>query len=188
MRNLIRLLVPLLAATALHAQTLSNLSVLVTLPPGGTQYAGFIVPGTPTAVYGVLSPGGQPVGPAANETPTVLLVRVVGPTLQSFGIPNPAPSPKMAIFNPAGISLFFGYPGGAPTYGVDFPAIFAAAGAFPLTGGETAGTAYNYGAFYPGVYNVKITDTSGKGGTVLFEVYVLTGAAAANAPLVMTPT
>jgi hypothetical protein len=37
-----------------------------------------------------------------------------------------------------GSALFIDYPGNPPTYGVNFPAIFAAAGAFPLTGGERA--------------------------------------------------
>jgi hypothetical protein len=95
----------------------------------------------------------------------------------------------MRLFHPAnafGSALFINYQGNAPTFGVDFPAVFNSVGAFPLTGGEQAGTAYNYGNFYPGVYYVNISDDSGLGGTVLFELYVVSGSIAASAPVVET--
>jgi len=184
-------LLMVLAAAGLCAQGLSNMSVLITLPPGGTQVVGFIVPGTPTSIVGT-TPGGAPVGTVnpITATPTALLLRAVGPTLKSFGISNPVAAPHMQLFHPAnafGSALFINYPGGAPTYGVNFPAVFTAAGAFPLTGGELAVTSYNYGSFYPGVYYVNITDDTGAGGTALFELYVLSGPITASAPLVLTP-
>ena len=186
------------AAVGLRAQGVSNMSVLVTLPPGGTQIVGFIIPGTPTSITGtiVTTVGGTPVstpvgtGTAITATPTALLLRAVGPTLKSFGISNPVAAPHMRLFHPAnafGSALFIDYPGTAPTYGVNFPAVFTAAGAFPLTGGELAMTAYSYGTFYPGVYYVNITDDTEAGGTALFELYVLSGPIAASAPLVLTP-
>jgi hypothetical protein len=37
------------------------------------------------------------------------------------------------------------------------------------------GAGYNFSYFPPGSYTVKINDDSGRGGTVLFEVYLLPG-------------
>jgi hypothetical protein len=91
----------------------------------------------------------------------------------------------MRVFDSKGHMLVFSYVAGPPNNQVDFPSVIAAAGAFPLTGGEQAGTSYNYGVFEPGNYTVFVADGSGKGGTILFELYVLSGTAVGN-PLPVT--
>jgi hypothetical protein len=172
-------LLTLLTILPVRAQTIANFSALVTLPPGGSATVGFVVPG-------VVS--------------TALLVRAVGPSLQSFGISNPVAAPDMQVFNAKGTGLYFTFltapvtvqpiNGGTPIVvfpGPNWNAIFGSVGAFPLPGGEQAGIAYNYGSFPPGVYTVKLVDDSGKGGTVLFEVYLLSGTIAAGAGPVIPP-
>jgi hypothetical protein len=135
------------------------------MAPGGTYIIGLSVPG---------------------PSPTTLLLRAVGPTLTTFGIPNPVMKPGMQVFDSNGYPLIFDYVT-APVDEANAP-FFAAIGAFPLTGGESFRTAYNCGIFSPGSYTVRITDASGLGGTVLFEVYEIPSNVVTPAePVVATP-
>ena len=155
------MLVALVAGAPLRAQSLSNFSALVNLAPGGTCTVGFFVPGS---------------------TSTTLLLRAVGgASLQHFGVSNPGTAPGMQIFNSKGMSFIFA----TTDIGVNFPALYASVGAFPLTIGAYCSTC---GGFSPGAYTVQITDDSGHGGTVLFEVYLVSSSnPALGGPLPVTP-
>jgi hypothetical protein len=87
----------------------------------------------------------------------------------------------MEMFNSKGSPFIFGYTGVAP----NFPALFASVGAFPLNAGSSV---YTCGGFNPGAYTVQISDGSGHGGTVLFEVYLVSSSnPALGGPLPATP-
>jgi hypothetical protein len=157
----ILLVVASILAPMARAQSLSNFSARIDMVPGGNYIIGFAVP-----------------------VQSTLLLRAVGPTLTSLGIANPVTQPGMQVYDSNGDLLYFSYgllfPVGIsePVLPQPSPAsliatIFAAVGAFPLTGGESVGTAFNYGIFSPGSYTAKITDKSGLGGTILFEVYAV---------------
>jgi hypothetical protein len=128
---------------------LSVLSARVELAPGtAPQIVGFVI-------------GGK-----AQKN---LLIRAVGPSLAPFGIARPAALPRLRYYDSAGqefVSTSTGFP-------PDWGAIFASAGAFPLTGGERAGNAYSTGLFAPGAYTVHVSDDAHQGGTALVEVYEL---------------
>lgn len=137
------------------ATTLRNTSALVTLGAGQTSA---------TVGFAVSTPAGQA---QAYE-----LIRAVGPSLVPFGISNPVSQPHIKIFNSAGQYI-------APPLGVayaetpNWPVIFSLVGAFPLTGHELQFTSYYVAPLPDGTYTVQVSDDSGKGGTVLIEVYLL---------------
>lgn len=125
----------------------ANFSSRLQLAPGsGSQTIGFVV---------------------AGKTAASFLFRAVGPSLAAFGIAQPAPAPHFRVFDSSGnqVSIV------RVAIAWDWPATFATVGAFPLTGGESPGSAYDVYPLNPGAYTVQVSDDSGKGGTVLFEAY-----------------
>ena len=123
---------------------LGNQSALVELTPNGTQIVGFAVGGA---------------------SPKSLLFRVVGPTLKTFGVVNPAPKPTVRCFDSAGREFRFVH----ATVVTDLNALFKSVGAFPVTDAELTTISCDYGPFAPGSYSLHVTDTTG--GTALVEVY-----------------
>jgi hypothetical protein len=127
----------------------SVLSARVELAPGSSpQIVGFVVGG---------------------KSRKNLLLRAVGPSLAQFGIAKPATLPHLRYYNSAGEEFVSSSTGFPP----DWDAIFASAGAFPLTGGERAGDAGSTGSFAPGAYTVHVADDTRQGGTALVEIYEL---------------
>ncbi len=125
----------------------ANFSARLQLAPGsGSQTIGFVVAGKTAASY---------------------LFRAVGPSLAAFGIAQPASVPHFRVFDSSGKQVSFT----RVALAWDWPATFASVGAFPLTGGELPGSAYDVYPIAPGAYTVEVSDDSGKGGTVLFEAY-----------------
>lgn len=117
-----------------------------------------------------LAPGTQPqvVGFVVNGKSTKnLLVRAVGPSLSAFGLAKPAAQPRLRFYDAQGKELIWAY----PAVVIDWTPIFAAAGAFPLTGGERERIAFTTVALEPGAYTLHVSDDSQKGGTALVEVY-----------------
>jgi hypothetical protein len=128
----------------------ANVSSRVQLPAGrGAQIMGFVVNGT---------------------RPKPLLFRVVGPSLSPFGLTGLATEPRIAAYNAKGERMAFVH----PAVVIDWPSTFAAIGAFPLTGPEQPGFAWDWGSFPPGAYTLHAHDESGQGGLALIEVYELT--------------
>jgi len=104
---------------------------------------------------------------------TQTLIRAVGPTLASFGLPGALPDPALVIDNSSGgqVGANTGW-GGTPA----LTAAFAAAGAFPLPA-NSRDSAF-LGPFAPGSYTAQITGASGDSGIVLFEGFNLGGSTA----------
>jgi hypothetical protein len=107
------------------------------------------------------------IGFVANGRGKSLLVRAVGPTLKSFGIPNPAPQPRLRFFDASGREFGFVHVASV----VDSAALFRSVGAFPLAGEDPGGSSFEYGPFPAGAYTVQVNDASGQGGIVLVEAY-----------------
>ena len=106
---------------------------------------------------------------AGKETKR-LLIRAVGPSLQAFGVPNPAPQPRLRIYMDDGkeLDLVRVAVVPSPRYWND---IFRQAGAFPLAGGEYPFVSYDALELPPSTYTVHVSDDSGAGGEVLVEIY-----------------
>lgn len=142
------LLAPVMAALPVRSQSISNISARIDIAPGGTYIMGFAVPG---------------------PNPAILLLRAVGTPLKQFGINNGVTAPDIQLFDSKGNLLIFGTTDGDP---VDYPALFGMVGAFALT---EPGAFYVCTEFPPGAYTLNLSDDSGAGGTLLFELYVVTG-------------
>lgn len=113
----------------------------------------------------------------AGQSPCTYLIRGVGPSLAAFNISNPDAWPTLTLYDSKQqqVAVINPYPAPAPppigiVTGYNWPAIFAAVGAFPLMSG--AQDAYGLVALTPGSYTVQLVDSSGKGGAVLLEAYV----------------
>lgn len=101
-----------------------------------------------------------------------LLIRAVGPTLERFGITNPAAQTRFRLFKGDGTEFVVIRP--AVVYPPEYwSAIFNQAGAFALKpeGGERAHLAYETYDLPAGAYTVHVSDDSGQGGQALVEVY-----------------
>ncbi len=101
-----------------------------------------------------------------------LLIRAIGPTLDRFGISNPAKEPRFRLFRGDGTEVIIVRPAVVLplTY---WTAIFDQAGAFPLKveGAERPHIAYDTFDLPPGAYTIHVSDDTGLGGQALVEVY-----------------
>jgi hypothetical protein len=105
----------------------------------------------------------------SGERPKSLLVRAVGPSLAQFGVAHPAALPRLRFFDAKGKEIEWVH----VAVVIDWAPIFAAVGAFPLTGGEREWIAFTQANLPPGVYSVHVSDDAKQGGTVLVEIYDL---------------
>jgi hypothetical protein len=115
-----------------------------------------VIPGRAPPVVGWILPG---------RVAKSLLIRAVGPSLARFGITDGAPRPRIRIFDGTGKEMFFVH----PAVVIDWPAIYAAIGAFPLQGSD----AIEFSGFTPGAYTIQVSDSGGQPGKVLLEIYEL---------------
>ena len=175
MKSLLPLIAFLAGALGATAQTpvpigtpLPSLPITAPLRRGSTT----LVLGAVLSARVELAPGTAPqivgfvVGGKSRKN---LLLRAVGPSLAQFGIAKPAALPRLRYYDSAGEEFVSSSAGFPP----DWDAIFASAGAFPLTGGERAGDAYTTVSLDPGLYSVHVFDDAKLGGTALVEVYEL---------------
>ncbi len=104
-----------------------------------------------------------------GTAPKRLLIRAVGPGLESFGVAGTLASPKLAII-PAGMTLAVatndGWRGDAALANA-----FAAAGAFPLD--RDSKDAALIVTLPPGGYTVSVSGVGDSTGNTLFEIYDL---------------
>lgn len=127
--------------------SIGNFSARLDLAPGGTpQIVGFVVTG---------------------KTPKTLLVRAVGPSLTSFGIERFATQPRARLYDAEGKEINLG----RAAVVIDWAAVFAGAGAFPLL--PNTSDWREYYTLNPGAYTIHVTDESRQGGAVLVEAYEL---------------
>lgn len=123
---------------------LSNISTRTTLAAGQTATAGFVI---------------------AGRVNRRLLIRAVGPTLASFGIPNVLAAPTLTVTR-SGTSQSWTNSGW--NNDSQIPGVSASVGAFPLPAGSR--DAAMVLGVSPGAYTVQV---NGGAGEVLIEVYIL---------------
>ena len=114
---------------------LVNISTRATLSAGQTLTSGFVVGGT---------------------VRRRVLVRAIGPSLTSFGVTNPLPTPTLTVFSGATqIAANAGWGGGAP-----LSTVFAAAGAFFLP--QASRDAAAVLTLNPGSYTAQVGGGAGE--------------------------
>ncbi|HRE06599.1 MAG TPA: hypothetical protein PKX00_13380 [Opitutaceae bacterium] len=117
----------------------------------------------------VLVGGFVVTGPASKK----VILRVVGPSLRSFGVDRPLADPVLRLYDAQG-KLYTGgyaYPAivGGPTYESDLAGSLLSVGAFPLPAGSK--DVVELRPFPAGSYTAVVSSASGGSGVVLFEVY-----------------
>ncbi len=104
----------------------------------------------------------------AGPEKTKLIVRGVGPGLQSFGLQDTLPDPAITIYRGSNPILSNGDWEEAPD---DLTAYFVQVGAFPLE--NQSGDSALYMELEPGAYTVHLADSTDRQGVGLAEVYVV---------------
>ena len=123
---------------------LLNVSVNKQLDAGATLIAGFVI-------------GGQ--------TSKTVLIRAIGPTLATFGVPGALLDPKLALYSSAGkINENDDWGGSAA-----LSSAFTSVGAFPLNGASR--DAVLLVTLPPGNYTAQATGVGNASGVALVEVY-----------------
>lgn len=131
-----------------------NVSMLVNLTPGGSATLGFVASPRPSGASGPL-----------------YLIRAVGPSLAAFGVAHPCASVTYTVYDSQGNSAMDRTdmtPGGEA---YNWPLVDASVGAFSLAyiGYGESSDIFSFAT--GGAYTIQITDTSGKGGAAMIEVY-----------------
>ena len=141
------------------AALLYNLSARASIAGSGATTAGFVITGA---------------------TAKPVLIRAAGPALAAFAVADPVARPRLRVFNAAG-ALIHENAGWADQSAL--AALAARLGGFPFAAGSA--DAAVSATLAPGSYTVEVTDDTGRGGTVLTEVYAADAApGAANARLI----
>lgn len=125
---------------------ISNLSARVPVQAGGSISVGFVLSG------GATKP---------------MVMRAVGPGLASFGVTGYMANPRLQLYAATTTSPLLqnqGWGGGS-----DLVAAFSKVGAFPLS--ATSSDAAAQTTLAPGLYSIRIADTSNRAGTVLAELF-----------------
>lgn len=123
-----------------------NISTRGFVPAGGALTSGFVLAGS----------GGKP-----------LVIRGVGPTLDTFGVTDPLPAAQIAVFSQQDQTLATN-DGWSQT--PQLSTAFQSVGAFPLPAGST--DAASEMQLTPGAYTTRVTaGTAGGSGIALAEVY-----------------
>jgi uncharacterized delta-60 repeat protein len=123
---------------------LVNLSTLTSLSGSQGFSVGFVITGT------------------GNKS---VLLRAVGPGLAAFSVVNPVATPTLQLFsNGTLIASNAGWGGSSA-----LSSVFTQVGAFPLASGSADSALLT--SLAPGAYSITVFDPSGRGGSVLAEVY-----------------
>ena len=125
---------------------LVNLSCLQQVVAKGILTAGFVING---------------------DTAETVLIRVSGPALTTYKVPNIMPDPQLSVFdsNSKVLGTNAGWGGSVAITTAD-----TSTGAFPLTNPNSADSAILL-TLNPGSYTVQATSVTGKAGAALIEVY-----------------
>jgi len=141
------------------AALLYNLSARASIAGSGATTAGFVITGA---------------------TAKPVLIRAAGPALAAFAVADPVARPRLRVFDAAGARIHENA-GWADRSAL--AALAARLGGFPFAAGSA--DAAVSATLAPGSYTVEVTDDTGRGGTVLTEVYAADAApGAANARLI----
>jgi uncharacterized delta-60 repeat protein len=129
---------------------LSNFSARARVNAGGVLITGFAVSGT---------------------APRTLLLRAAGPSLAAFGVSGVLTSPRLQLFNSSGQVIRENSGWAATTTNLnEVGAAIARTGAFPFSANSGADAAL-VATLSPGTYSIQVSDSSGKGGVTLAEIY-----------------
>jgi len=101
-----------------------------------------------------------------GSTPTKVLVRAIGPTLGTFGVPGTVADPQLSLFNSSSAKIGENNDWGGTA---ELTAAFASVGAFPLP--VSSKDAALLVALPPGNYSVQVSGVSNTTGVALVEVY-----------------
>jgi hypothetical protein len=98
-----------------------------------------------------------------GTTPKTVLIRAVGPTLASFGVPGVLTDPKLEVFSGATKVAE------NDTWSATLEATFGKVGAFPLAAGSRDAAIVM--SLAPGGYTVQVSGADGGTGEAIIEVY-----------------
>lgn len=126
---------------------LINLSTRALIDPGADLAVGFVLGGS---------------------SPTTVLVRGVGPSLSTFGVPGLMDDPRIELYDNRNGQRIAGNDDWAGTD--EIAAVSASVGAFALRS-EASKDAVVVLTLPPGPYSVRVSGVNGAGGVVLVEVY-----------------
>jgi uncharacterized protein (DUF1800 family) len=138
-----------LAGGQLGAQTLVNLSTLATAGGATPLTSGFVVSGGSKTV----------------------LIRAIGPTLQSFGVTGVLPNPVLTVFEQNGTVVASNDRWGGTTA---LSTVFTQTGAFALPSGSLDSALVT--TLPAGTYSAQATSATGATGLCLIEIYDVSGA------------
>jgi sugar lactone lactonase YvrE len=128
---------------------LANISTRAQVGTGGNiLIAGFVVEGS---------------------QPAAVLIRAVGPTLQSFGVTGFLAQPILTVFNAAGTAIATNTGWENAPNPPQISSVAASVGAFPLTAGSPDSALLL--TLQPGSYSAQVTGANGTTGVALVEVY-----------------
>jgi hypothetical protein len=167
------------AATTASITTRDN-SVKVSAVGSGTgKVIAEVYDATPTSLFTMTTPrlinvsvrkhlgSGLTMGfVLGGSTPTKVLVRAIGPTLGSFGVPGTVADPQLTLFNSSSAKIGENNDWGGTA---ELTAAFTSVGAFALP--ATAKDAALLVTLSPGNYSVEVSGVSTTTGVALVEVY-----------------
>lgn len=134
---------------------------------GNMSVRATVTTGSPTATFGfvVAQQGAYPYSYGQY------LIRVIGPTLEQFQVPNALPDPVVRFFNAAGDEFFFVTTAiFQPGYYDWLNTLADSVGAFPVD--LPSATEFVMFVQLPaGAYTAQVSSASGNVGDVLFELY-----------------
>lgn len=102
----------------------------------------------------------------AGSTGKTVLIRAIGPTLGSFGVPGTVADPQLTLFNAQSVKIAENDDWGGTTA---LSAAFTSVGAFALP--TTSKDAAYLGILPPGGYSVQVKGANGTTGEALVEIY-----------------
>jgi sugar lactone lactonase YvrE len=167
------------AATTANISSRDNSVVVSSANSGGGSVLAEVYDATPSSSFTTTTPRlinvsvrknlgtGLTVGfVLGGSAATKVLVRVVGPTLGTFGVGGVVADPQLTLFNDKSVKIGENNDWGGTT---DLAAAFAAVGAFVLP--ATSKDAALVATLQPGSYSVVASGTAGTSGVALVEVY-----------------
>lgn len=129
-------------------RSIHNVSLRCSLPAGGSAHAGVMLD--------------------ENET---YLIRVVGPSLEAFGVENPLSHPLLSMHRDGGSADEYSFQAGHAASDEVARRAAKLVGAFPL--GQTGRDVALIGRLNRGIYTVQATNPTDDPGEVLIELYPL---------------
>ncbi len=110
---------------------------------------------------------GAALGGEGAQGARPLLVRAAGPSLTALGVASPVPDPQLRVFGGSTMLGLNNDWGGSAA----LTAAFRDAGAFAFSSATSKDAALTMANLSTGSYTVQVSDATGRGGSVLAEIY-----------------